>query len=171
MNLLGLNELKVFFLVCAFFMASSCASFLSVEKSEKYGGEIGFSDPGDFKGVNFKPGEPSINESLLSALSELSDQKALEDDLLLLKMMPDNINLRVLGFTDSVECREYDCVDLSLRRARALHEWLLNNGVSKFRLSEPYGFGSARPVGDNKTEEGRARNRRAYISYEDVSLK
>lgn len=159
---------RYLFLFSVSLMVSSCAELSSVEHSGSNIGGGKFSDPDDFQGVHFNPGQPSAGKSLLDALSSAHDQEALLSDLLILKRMPPDVNLRVLGFTDSVECRENSCVELSLRRAQALHEWLLSRGVSKSRLSAPYGFGSARPVGDNQTEEGRARNRRAYISYEDI---
>lgn len=159
---------RYLFLFSVSLMVSSCAELSSVEHSGINSGGGEFSDPDDFQGVRFNPGQPNVDESLLDALSSVRNQEALLSDLSILKRMPPDINLRVLGFTDSTECRENSCVELSLRRAQALHQWLLSRGVSKSRLSAPYGFGSARPVGDNQTEEGRARNRRAYISYEDI---
>ncbi|WP_226470473.1 OmpA family protein [Luteimonas panaciterrae] len=123
-------------------------------------------NPGDFWGINFKAGEPSSNGSLLSALSSPRDREALKNDLAVLKKMPSNVTLRVLGFTDSKECSDVECMKLSLRRASSLHDWLIEQGIPKSRLDVPHGLGSARAIGDNETEDGRARNRRAYISYE-----
>lgn len=127
-------------------------------------------NPGDFFGVYFKTGRPAAEDDLLSSLSEAlgESKRALEHDLKLLAAYPDDKQLTVVGFTDSHECAGKDCIELSLRRARAVHDWLLSHGVSKSRLAAPYGFGSAGPIGDNETEDGRAQNRRAYISYEDV---
>ncbi|ATE73981.1 OmpA family protein [Lysobacter capsici] len=146
----------------------SCASSSQADLAVKADNRGYFADPGDFWGVNFKPGQPTFSGSLLSALSDPRDESALENDLMILERMPSEVSLRVVGFTDSKECSGTSCVQLSLRRAQALHDWLLSHGVSKSRLSAPYGFGSARPIGDNETEDGRARNRRAYISYEDI---
>jgi len=52
--------------------------------------------------------------------------------------------------------------DLSLRRANAVREYLVVRGVAPAAISAT-GFGSSRPVGDNKTAEGRAMNRRVEI--------
>ncbi|MGN7919468.1 OmpA family protein [Lysobacter antibioticus] len=157
------------FLIClAVATLSACASSSPVESTATDSKQGYFADPGDFWGVNFKPGQPASDKTLLEAVAGPRDQEALGNDLALLKRMPPEIPLRVLGFTDSEECSELPCSELSLRRAQALHDWLLSHGISKSRLSAPKGLGSARPIGDNETEDGRAQNRRAYISYEDV---
>ena len=49
--------------------------------------------------------------------------------------------------------------NLSQSRARSVLNYLVANGVDESRLAAR-GFGPARPVGDNDTEEGRALNRR-----------
>ncbi len=52
--------------------------------------------------------------------------------------------------------------DLSLRRANAVREYLVVRGVSANAVSAS-GLGSTRPIGQNKTTEGRAMNRRVEI--------
>ena len=66
--------------------------------------------------------------------------------------------LRIEGHTDSTGGAEINQA-LSLRRAEAVREALVRRGVSPGRLSAQ-GFGASRPVADNLTTEGRARNRR-----------
>ena len=157
------------FLICvAVATISACASSSPVESAAGDSKQGYFADPSDFWGVNFKPGQPASGKTLLEAVDGPRDQEAMENDLALLKRMPPEVPLRVLGFTDSKECSGLACSELSLQRAQVVHDWLLSHGVSKSRLSAPRGLGSTRPVGDNKTEDGRAQNRRAYISYEDV---
>ncbi|KAB8164379.1 OmpA family protein [Lysobacter maris] len=159
---------RLFLVFLAMAVISACAissPLQSVPASSRQGY---FSDPGDFWGVNFKPGQPVSGGALLESVAGPCDQDALENDLELLKRMPPDIPLRVLGFTDSEECSALQCYELSLRRAQVLNDWLLSRGVPKSRLSAPMGLGSERPVGDNRMEDGRAQNRRAYISYEDV---
>ena len=51
---------------------------------------------------------------------------------------------------------------LSLRRAEAVRRALIDRGVLAERL-QAEGFGSNRPIADNTTREGRARNRRIEI--------
>lgn len=52
--------------------------------------------------------------------------------------------------------------DLSARRAAAVRDYLIVRGVSANAISSE-GYGSKRPVGDNKNPEGRAMNRRVEI--------
>ena len=64
----------------------------------------------------------------------------------------------VLAHCDSVGTEEYN-VDLSQRRAKSVKAYLVKRG-----LYPPFiryrGFGFSRPIADNATEEGRAKNRR-----------
>jgi OOP family OmpA-OmpF porin len=48
---------------------------------------------------------------------------------------------------------------LSRARAASVREFLVSKGVSSQRLSAT-GFGQEKPIGDNKTQEGRDKNRR-----------
>lgn len=69
--------------------------------------------------------------------------------------------LRIEGHTDSTGTAGLND-QLSLRRAEAVRAAMIERGVPAERLIAA-GFGQARPVGDNATEEGRARNRRIEI--------
>ncbi|MDR6672034.1 OmpA family protein [Xanthomonas sp. 1678] len=158
-------DFKFVFLIFGISLSSSCVSLSS--GNSVVGGDGYFADPADFRGVNFKPGQPAVGVPLADALATSDDQDSLKSDFFILEKMPPDIALEVVGFTDSIECSGMSCLDLSLRRAQSVHDWLISRGVPKSRLSTPRGFGSARPVGDNETDEGRARNRRAYISYEN----
>jgi len=90
-------------------------------------------------------------------------------DLELLRKIPGDIPARIVGFTDTQECSGQQCEELSYLRAKLLHDWLIENGISSDRLLPPLGFGEKRPIRGNETEEGRAQNRRAYISVEGES--
>lgn len=52
--------------------------------------------------------------------------------------------------------------DLSARRANAVRDYLIVHGVAAAAITAQ-GYGSRRPVGDNRTTEGRAMNRRVEI--------
>lgn len=69
--------------------------------------------------------------------------------------------LRVEGHTDNVGA-EASNVTLSQARAQAIREALEARGLDPGRLVAQ-GFGQARPIADNGTPDGRARNRRIEI--------
>ena len=74
------------------------------------------------------------------------------------------VNLEVIiavGHTDSVGTDAYND-KLSLRRAEAVKAYLLSKGVEANRVYTE-GKGEKQPVADNKTAEGRAKNRRVEI--------
>jgi outer membrane protein OmpA-like peptidoglycan-associated protein len=65
------------------------------------------------------------------------------------------------GHTDSVGSEAYN-LDLSQRRAEAVWDCLLQNGVNAAPMS-PRGAGKAPPVASNDTAEGRQQNRRVEL--------
>ena len=74
------------------------------------------------------------------------------------------INLEVIiavGHTDSVGSDAYN-QKLSVRRSEAVKSYLVSKGVEKNRVYTE-GKGEKQPVADNKTAEGRAKNRRVEI--------
>ena len=79
----------------------------------------------------------------------------------LLKQQP-LLNLEIQGHTDNVGAPEAN-KKLSEARAAAVKTYLVSDlGVTPVRLTTA-GFGDTRPVGDNKTEAGRAENRRVEL--------
>jgi OOP family OmpA-OmpF porin len=74
------------------------------------------------------------------------------------------INLEVIiavGHTDSVGSDEYN-QKLSIRRSEAVKAYLVSKGIEPNRVYTE-GKGEKQPVADNKTAEGRAKNRRTEI--------
>ena len=70
-----------------------------------------------------------------------------------------SIKVEIQGHTDSVGTDEYN-LKLSDRRAAAVVNNLVKTaGIDSLRLTAK-GYGESKPVAPNKTEEGRARNRR-----------
>jgi outer membrane protein OmpA-like peptidoglycan-associated protein len=68
------------------------------------------------------------------------------------------IRLEIQGYTDNIGGREYN-QNLSERRADAVKDYLIKNGISPERLRSA-GFGMDKPVADNSTAQGRSQNRR-----------
>ena len=74
------------------------------------------------------------------------------------------INLEVViavGHTDSVGADAYN-QGLSVRRSEAVKAYLVSKGIERNRVYTE-GKGEKQPVADNKTAEGRAKNRRVEI--------
>jgi OmpA-OmpF porin, OOP family len=74
------------------------------------------------------------------------------------------INLEVIiavGHTDSIGTDAYN-QRLSVRRAESVKAYLVSKGIEKNRVYTE-GKGEKQPVADNKTSEGRAKNRRVEI--------
>lgn len=108
--------------------------------------------------------EKGKSVSLDSIYFEIDQSHLTKDSLNLIDRMIDamkrdkKIKLEVRGHTDSTGPREHN-INLSKRRASAVADYMIKNGISPERLSSA-GVGPDRPVADNKTEAGRKKNRR-----------
>ncbi|MDO8332091.1 MAG: OmpA family protein [Fluviicoccus sp.] len=83
-----------------------------------------------------------------------------------MKKYPD-ANVAIEGHTDS-RGQAAKNQTLSQQRAEAVREALVKLGVDGARL-KAVGYGSTQPVADNKTEEGRAKNRRVVATAKGES--
>jgi len=71
--------------------------------------------------------------------------------------------MAVVGYADSTGNSQRN-IDLSERRANAVIYYIVNKyKMSLNRLVQPFGYGQLEPVAENKTKEGRAKNRRVEI--------
>ena len=79
-------------------------------------------------------------------------------------LLNDNPNLKIEidGYTDNTG-QPKDNLLLSENRAKAVVNYLLKMGIKTQQLSSK-GFGSAKPIADNSTENGKALNRRTELS-------
>ena len=83
----------------------------------------------------------------------------------IMKTHPEIGKIRVEGHTDAQGKRAYN-VKLSQRRAAAVVKALVKRGVPAGRLVAQ-GLGPDRPIADNATAEGRAKNRRVELRVSD----
>ena len=81
----------------------------------------------------------------------------------LVALLKDNPNLKVQinGHTDNIG-KPADNLLLSSKRAKAVVDYLTSKGITAERLSSK-GFGSTKPIADNKLETGRSKNRRTEM--------
>jgi OOP family OmpA-OmpF porin len=81
-----------------------------------------------------------------------------------MKQYPKSV-LIIEGHTDSTGPEEYN-LKLSTRRANAIAKLLSSRyGVAMERITAQ-SLGETKPIADNKTREGRAKNRRIYAHME-----
>lgn len=71
------------------------------------------------------------------------------------------LTVELAGHTDSTGHETHN-VALSLQRAESVREFLLEQAIPEWQISVR-GYGSAKPVADNRTEAGRALNRRTEM--------
>jgi len=98
-----------------------------------------------------------FNKSTLQPDSDPVLQQILD----LLKKNPTQ-KLEVQGHTDNVGGDAYNQT-LSEARAKAIVTWLTQHGIAADRLTAK-GFGKTKPIADNATDAGRAKNRRVEIA-------
>ena len=82
------------------------------------------------------------------------------------------VNLEVViavGHTDSIGSNAYN-QKLSMRRANAVKAYLVSKGIEANRIYTE-GKGETQPIADNRTKEGRAKNRRVEIEVVGSSSK
>ncbi|WP_168708578.1 OmpA family protein [Hydrogenophaga sp. PAMC20947] len=102
----------------------------------------------------------NINFDTNKTLVRDEDKPALDQVRDLLVSSP-SLRLSVDGHTDNVGGTAAN-KQLSQGRANAIVEYLKRSGIEASRL-KPQGFGAEAPIADNRTEEGRGKNRRVEL--------
>ncbi|MFO8066362.1 MAG: OmpA family protein [Bacteroidales bacterium] len=80
-----------------------------------------------------------------------------------------SLKIEISGHTDSVGTYEYN-LELSKNRARSVFNFLVDNGISKSRLTYK-GYADTKPIDTNETKEGRANNRRTEFKIIELNNK
>lgn len=76
-----------------------------------------------------------------------------------------DVNLVINGHTDSQGSDAYN-QDLSERRAASVRAFMITHGGDASKLTS-VGYGESKPIADNGTKEGRAKNRRVELSVKN----
>jgi outer membrane protein OmpA-like peptidoglycan-associated protein len=100
------------------------------------------------EGIQFETGKVSIDPSSFALLDQI------------FRVLIENPGylIDIRGHTDNSGAPAVN-LKLSESRADAVRNYLIKKGVSKKRISSQ-GMGDSKPIADNETEEGRAKNRR-----------
>jgi len=72
--------------------------------------------------------------------------------------------VNLAGHTDNVGTEAYNQA-LSERRVNSVRDYIVKKGIEGNRVSGQ-GFGESKPIADNKTADGRAKNRRVEIKVQ-----
>ena len=100
---------------------------------------------------NFDFGKATLQPESYTVLDELVSYLVRKDDE----------KIEIGGHTDNVGSAASN-LKLSQERANAVRDYLIAKGISADRLFAK-GYGMTEPVADNKTEDGRAQNRRTEV--------
>ena len=102
-------------------------------------------------GINFKSGSTILTKP---------SYKTLDDIVYLMQKFAD-VSLEIQGHTDNVGADEYN-ENLSQGRAQSVVDYMIRKGITVDRL-RAVGYGPHKPIADNKTKKGRAKNRRVEL--------
>lgn len=104
--------------------------------------------------VNFQSNRADLTQPSRDTLDEIAQRLSAHKDMKVL----------IEGYTDATGSEQYNR-QLGRQRAEAVRDYLVSRGVDAGSL-EVASRGPANPVADNRTAEGRARNRRAEVNSE-----
>jgi outer membrane protein OmpA-like peptidoglycan-associated protein len=104
--------------------------------------------------ITFRVNSATLSDESKTALDEIASQAKSEKGYV----------IQIAGFASADGDQAYNR-RLSERRANAVISYLIeNHDIPQRRIIIPYGFGELKPVGDNKTREGREQNRRVEVA-------
>ncbi|MFN9711209.1 MAG: OmpA family protein, partial [Bacteroidota bacterium] len=104
--------------------------------------------------IMFKFASDELLPSSFNALNEIV--KIMNDD--------SRLKLKIEAYADSIG-REERKMMWSEMRAKSVANYFISKGIAADRITSK-GYGDKRPIADNGTEEGRAKNRRVEMVIE-----
>lgn len=107
----------------------------------------------DFGGVNFEPKSFGLTQESKQLLDEV---------VVTINASPELQKIEIQAHTDYKGSREAN-LKLSEQRALSVKNYLVSQGVLEKCLIAK-GYGESQPIADNKTKEGRAKNRRVELN-------
>ncbi|MBI1933585.1 MAG: OmpA family protein [Ignavibacteriales bacterium] len=113
-----------------------------IAKSNKLGEKLIFTN------IHFNANSDIISESSKHILNDIKE---------ILSKIPD-FDVEIQGYTDN-DGDEFSNQILSEKRAISVKNYLVQKGITVHRLTTA-GFGESKPISDNSTQEGKAKNRR-----------
>lgn len=102
--------------------------------------------------ILFESGQAELKDELKMNLTEIAG---------VLKSFLTQSHIVIEGHTDNIGTAEFNQT-LSEQRAGAVLQYLADRGIEKSKLKS-VGYGLTKPIADNSTAEGRAKNRRVEI--------
>jgi outer membrane protein OmpA-like peptidoglycan-associated protein len=99
----------------------------------------------------FEKNKSTLRSEHFAALNSIVDY---------LRLHPER-SVKISGHTDNTGVEAHN-LNLSRQRANVVAEYLVDNGIDISRV-ETLGVGSAKPIADNSSEEGRKKNRRVEL--------
>jgi outer membrane protein OmpA-like peptidoglycan-associated protein len=100
------------------------------------------------KGVTFEFGKATLLQSSIDTLYAVAEGLIANPE----------VEVEISGHTDNVGSARAN-ISLSLRRAESVKQYLISRGIRSNRITT-VGYGFAKPVTSNETEDGRSKNRR-----------
>lgn len=101
---------------------------------------------------NFETGKADLEE----------DSYAVIDELVAFLNRKEDVRIELGGHTDNVGSAKSNLI-LSEARANTVRDYLITKGIDPNRVTAK-GYGFTKPLDTNKTEEGRATNRRTEVT-------
>ncbi|MCB9497540.1 MAG: OmpA family protein [Fibrobacteria bacterium] len=124
----------------------------------------GFQDVDGCPDIALAPGASMIADRVW--FHESSDEFLQESEAMIQEIgdwlaKSSEVSIEIRGYTDDLGSDRVNQI-LSQKRAEALRQALLSRGISPARVRSK-GFGKSNPIASNRTQDGRARNRRLEI--------